>query len=157
MGLAGTVPAGRPAASHELRQRIAPSFFCRHRNKGKNKRKVRPMENGNSGFCGNCGEPIADGAAFCGQCGASVSGEEAPPASNLDFNAVSPGKAKLAMWLHVTAFLFYAAGVADFVLGRFFKIDFTGISWSPIAFGIVGSLFTGLAEKISPDDGEQEK
>ena len=77
--------------------------------------------------------------------------------SNCDVNVVSPGRAMLVMGLYVVAFMFYVAGLADCVLCNFFQIDFTGVRWSPIAFGVVGGLLMALAGKIAPNDGEYEK
>ena len=43
--------------------------------------------------------------------------------------------------------LLYIVAVIDFA-GMFFDYDFTGVSWSPIAFGFVGGVCQTLAEKL---------
>lgn len=104
-------------------------------------------------YCGNCGSEVADDSAFCGKCGMSVSGV-AMTAPETD-GSRPEGKAKIALVLHITAFALYAAAVADFVCGNFFGIDFTGVSWSPIALGVVGGALSGLAGKMSGEEGDE--
>lgn len=58
--------------------------------------------------------------------------------------------------LTIIGYIFYLIGIADFC-GMFFGYDFTGVSWSPIAFGAVGYLFEYLAGKNgSSEDGTKE-
>lgn len=47
----------------------------------------------------------------------------------------------------IIGLVFFLIGFVDFC-GMFFNYDFTGVSWSPIAFGCIGSLFEWLAKKI---------
>lgn len=47
-------------------------------------------------------------------------------------------------------------GVVDFILGNFAGIDLTGVFWSPIAAGVLGSWLISLEEKavVEIDDVE---
>eukprot|EP00516_Mucochytrium_quahogii_P003942 CAMPEP_0203756722 /NCGR_PEP_ID=MMETSP0098-20131031/9943_1 /ASSEMBLY_ACC=CAM_ASM_000208 /TAXON_ID=96639 /ORGANISM=" , Strain NY0313808BC1" /LENGTH=108 /DNA_ID=CAMNT_0050648699 /DNA_START=66 /DNA_END=389 /DNA_ORIENTATION=+ len=40
--------------------------------------------------------------------------------------------------------LLIALGLIDYVLGEYMDTDLTGVSWSPIAFGVAGSVFSCL-------------
>ena len=104
-------------------------------------------------YCGNCGSEVTDGSAFCGKCGMSVSGV-AMTAPEPD-GSKSESKAKMALVLHIAAFALYAAAAVDFVCGNFFGIDFTGVSWSPIALGVVGGALSGFASKMSGEEGDE--
>ena len=37
-------------------------------------------------------------------------------------------------------------GIVDFVLYQFFNFDVTGVSWSPVAAGIVGSIIMRMGD-----------
>ena len=37
-------------------------------------------------------------------------------------------------------------GITDFVLYQFFDFDVTGVTWSPVAAGIVGSIVMRMGE-----------
>lgn len=37
-------------------------------------------------------------------------------------------------------------GIVDFALYQFFDVDVTGVSWSPVAAGIVGSMVMRMGE-----------
>jgi hypothetical protein len=37
-------------------------------------------------------------------------------------------------------------GIIDFVLYQFFNFDVTGVSWSPVAAGIVGSIIMRMGD-----------
>lgn len=108
-------------------------------------------------YCGNCGSEVADDSAFCGNCGMSVSGA-ATTAPETDVSR-SEGKAKVATALNIVAIVLYAAAAIDFVSGRIFGIDLTGVFWSPIALGAVGGALSTVAKKMSgeEDDETQEK
>lgn len=54
--------------------------------------------------------------------------------------------------LYLISWGFYIIAVIDFC-GMFFDYDFTGVSWSPIAFGVIGSIFDYYAKN---KDQEQE-
>jgi len=44
-------------------------------------------------------------------------------------------------------------GVVDFITGNFLGKDFTGVAWSPIALGIVGSILSWIGGKMNGDKG----
>jgi len=46
----------------------------------------------------------------------------------------------LATALSGLGILLILFAIVDVVLGRFFEIDITGVSWSPLAAGILGSV-----------------
>ena len=52
--------------------------------------------------------------------------------------------------------LFYLVGIADFA-GMFFGYDFTGQSWTPILFCVIGQFFISLGGKGNPAQGEDEE
>ena len=49
--------------------------------------------------------------------------------------------------LKVVEYLFYLLGVLDFCLGRFFEIDITGFSWSPLLLTLVGAIIGQYVKK----------
>lgn len=48
--------------------------------------------------------------------------------------------------LKIVSYIFYLIGIIDFC-GMFFEYDFTGVSWSPIAFAAVGAIIESLGKK----------
>jgi hypothetical protein len=56
----------------------------------------------------------------------------------------SEGDSQTAAILVVLGLICYAFGAVDF-MGMFFHYDITGVSWSPIIAGIVGSIFFSVA------------
>lgn len=55
--------------------------------------------------------------------------------------------------LNIVGYIFYLIGIIDFC-GMFFGYDFTGVSWSPIAFAAVGAICEALGKKSKGSDGE---
>ena len=47
-------------------------------------------------------------------------------------------------------------GIVDFVLGNFAGIDLTGVFWSPIAAGFLGSWLISLEEKAEVEIDNNE-
>ncbi len=54
--------------------------------------------------------------------------------------------------LSIIGGIFYIVAIADFA-GMFFGYDFTGYSWTPILFGVIGQVLIGLDSK---KDDQQE-
>jgi len=50
--------------------------------------------------------------------------------------------------MKVLGYLCYAFAVIDFA-GMFFGYDLTGVSWSPIVAGVIGSILVRAGEKES--------
>lgn len=106
--------------------------------------------------CPNCGGEIGDYEKFCGQCGAPLeAGADAAADAGASAAGAGEGEAAenaapptpLSIVAYVVGALFYVVGIIDFA-GMFFGYDFTGVRWSPIAFGFVGGLCQTAAEKL---------
>lgn len=56
--------------------------------------------------------------------------------------------------------IFYVIALADFA-GMFFGYDFTGQSWTPILFGLIGQFFIHISgsedEENAGDESEENK
>lgn len=50
--------------------------------------------------------------------------------------------------------IFYFIAAADFA-GMFLGYDFTGVEWSPIAFGIIGLICSHYAKEVNLGEGEE--
>ena len=49
--------------------------------------------------------------------------------------------------MKLLGFLFVAFGVVDYVTGTFMGTDLTGVSWSPIAAGVIGGVLMNAGGK----------
>ena len=55
----------------------------------------------------------------------------------------------------ILGLLCFGFAIADFA-GMFFGYDLTGVSWSPIAAGVVGSVLTRIGGGENDDSKKQE-
>lgn len=108
-------------------------------------------------ICPSCGSPnveqIDADKYQCPYCGATFSGNITPQDSStppIKVNVTNDEKTEENPnnAYSIIAWIFYAIGILDFC-GMFFDYDFTGVYWSPIAFGVIGGIFDGLAKKNS--------
>ncbi|MCR5413401.1 MAG: hypothetical protein K6F50_01575 [Kiritimatiellae bacterium] len=84
--------------------------------------------------------------------------ENAPKPSTAEGNSRESGSGEaISGVLNLLAFVCYGAALVDFVAGNFFRVDFTGVSWSPIALGLVGALFSYIADRLSPKVEDQDE
>lgn len=113
-------------------------------------------------FCKECGEAVDAGSKFCSKCGASMSAESSfkqlneSKANVEETGAESQNESEFGV-LDVISFLFYLIAVIDWA-GMFFDYDFTGVYWSPLAFGLVGAVCQTISKKRkSNGEGGNEK
>lgn len=102
--------------------------------------------------CEKCGETVMADAKFCGKCGMAVNAEIVPEQSDgtqvcVAETTVESKSTPVSIVLNGIGVLLYIVAVIDFA-GMLFDYDFTGVSWSPIAFGFVGGACQTLAEKL---------
>lgn len=91
--------------------------------------------------CQYCGCEIRESSNFCPKCGKSTVNVN-------QVNTASEESDKQPSQIYIIiSWVFYLIGFADFLLGNFFKIDFTGVWWSPLVFGGIGYFFDYLAKK----------
>ena len=57
--------------------------------------------------------------------------------------------ARALAWLGVLLIVF---ALVDFGLGRFMDIDITGVPWSPLVSGVIGSLLLRFFKEAVDDD-----
>jgi len=124
-------------------------------------------------FCKNCGKELKEDAKFCGGCGTArgtVTNQPVVTASasvgtsdvnsdDVEFDnimAAADRKRKLFHTLRMTlltlGFLCYAFGALDYILGKFGIFDITGVFWSPILAGIIGTVFVKLSDIFATRD-----
>lgn len=60
------------------------------------------------------------------------------------------------MALKILGYLCYLFAIIDFC-GMFFNYDLTGVVWSPIVAGIIGSVLIGIAEKYCDNDDDKDE
>lgn len=58
--------------------------------------------------------------------------------------------------LQIIGYIFYLIGLIDFC-GMFFGYDFTGVSWSPIVFGLIGYICEYFADKKSTNNDQPQE
>tara|TARA_B100001013_G_C24312595_1_gene325365 strand:- start:3 stop:182 length:180 start_codon:yes stop_codon:yes gene_type:complete len=58
--------------------------------------------------------------------------------------------------MQIIGYIFYVIGILDWVLGNFAGMDFTGVWWSPLAFGAIGAIFEriGASQSSSSEDSD---
>jgi len=110
----------------------------------------------NKPVCPSCGSPnvelIERNKYQCPYCGTTFSDNSAspvPPVPPTEVNAESNTETEDETPTNVYSiigWIFYLIGIVDFC-GMFFDYDFTGVSWSPIAFAGIGYIFDWLAKK----------
>lgn len=132
---------GSPTASPETRQGKSPASSVVHA-VGRQERKAM--------FCGKCGQELEVGARFCGKCGQAI------PTDNESVGAPTPVERtpehpKVAIVLLVLSFFFYIAAVVDYVSAMLFDCDLTGVRWSPLLLGGIGTGCSFLAKKLNPN------
>lgn len=59
---------------------------------------------------------------------------------------ISPNENQTAKVLYVIGFICWGFGAIDFIAGRGFHFDITGVPWSPPLAGFIGWLFTTAAQ-----------
>lgn len=87
----------------------------------------------------------------CPYCGTAISATLAPADSDnneaITENDTDTGEiSSTSSLLYIASLVFYVIGAIDFC-GMFFDYDFTGVSWSPIAFAGVGYVFDYYAKQ----------
>ena len=100
--------------------------------------------------CKKCGETVMADAKFCGKCGTAMNVEMVSEQSNDTQVCVAETTTEFkstpaSIALNGLGVLFYIVAAIDFA-GMLFDYDFTGVSWSPIAFGVVGGACQTLSE-----------
>lgn len=102
--------------------------------------------------CKKCGETVNADAKFCGKCGTAMNAEWSSEQSS--DTKVEQGEAAaesqstpMSIALNGIGILLYIVAAIDFA-GMFFNYDFTGVSWSPIAFCFAGGACQTLSEKL---------
>ena len=81
--------------------------------------------------CKECNKEVSSEAKTCPHCGIQIKLDLIGQVNQL----ISKDKKKI---LKIISYILYALSVIDFCFGNFFNIDLTGVSWSPIAFVILG-------------------
>jgi hypothetical protein len=116
-------------------------------------------------FCYKCGKQIGNDSAFCEHCGASQTAggvpptgapyvpppqqvyyPQQPPQQQGYYNPAPPPPVSVKKQntaCIVLAYLCYAFAVIDFC-GMFLEYDITGVPWSPIVAGVIGSVFLAM-------------
>ena len=108
-----------------------------------------------------CGYELSEDDMFCPQCGAKINNSEnSQPAEAIDgctsLKTSNPGSnGTVAILLTFVGMAFQVLALADYA-GMFFGYDFTGVSWSPIAIGLVGGVFIKLASRLNQYDDNQQ-
>ena len=105
-----------------------------------------------------CGFELSEDDTFCPSCGAKMGNlqtAEAIIGSTNQTASNAGGNGSVANLLTFVGLALQVLALADFA-GMFFGYDFTGVSWSPIAIGLVGSAFIGLANKLKQGNDIQQ-
>ena len=102
--------------------------------------------------CKKCGETVNADAKFCGKCGTAMNAEwSSGQSSDIKVEkgeaAAESQSTPMSIALNGIGILLYIVAAIDFA-GMFFNYDFTGVSWSPIAFGFAGGACQTLSEKL---------
>lgn len=98
--------------------------------------------------CPSCGAPnveqVDENKYQCPYCGAEFSSELPPAFANDKVTNNENQDGRSTNIFDILEWVFYAIAAIDFC-GMFFGYDLTGVSWSPIAFCIVGYFFNWMA------------
>lgn len=109
-----------------------------------------------------CGYELEPGDMFCPSCGAKINNSRNSQPAEAAFGSTSlttsnaSSNGSVAILLTFVGLAFQVLALVDFA-GMFFGYDFTGVSWSPIAIGLVGSAFIGLANKLKQGNDIQQE
>jgi len=102
--------------------------------------------------CPSCGSPnveqIDTNKYQCPYCGSEFSPQKESTTNSQESivsEEINDGDNSFGIY-NVIGWLFYLVGIADFC-GMFFDYDFTGVSWSPIVFAVIGSFFDWLGKR----------
>lgn len=63
----------------------------------------------------------------------------------------------MAKVLGILGILFLGFALVDFLLGSWFDIDMTGVSWSPIVLGAIGGILGYVASQMEAEKQNSEK
>lgn len=101
--------------------------------------------------CPSCGAPnveqVDESKYQCPYCGAEFnypSNEKTSVFTNGEATNDEIQEKRSTNIFDILEWVFYAIAAIDFC-GMFFEYDLTGVSWSPIAFCIIGYVFNWLA------------
>ena len=112
--------------------------------------------------CKKCGETVNADVKFCGKCGAAMNaecsseqsgdtkvekGEAAAESQSTLASIASIALIGIGILLLIVAAILYIVAAIDFA-GMFFNYDFTGVSWSPIAFSLAGGVCQTISVKL---------
>ena len=113
--------------------------------------------------CKKCGETVNADVKFCGKCGAAMNAEcsseqsgdtkveKGEAAAESQSTPASIALNVIGILLFIVAVILYIVATIDFA-GMYFNYDFTGVSWSPLAFSLAGGvcqLAGGVCQTIS--------
>jgi uncharacterized membrane protein YhaH (DUF805 family) len=124
-------------------------WYCEDSQAGENRWGVNPKDESKATenrYCVNCGKQIEYGSRFCTHCGANLTDNSL---GIQGFQSTPPSAPSApANLLAVFGNLCCVFAIVDFT-GMFMDYDLTGVSWSPIVFGIIGTMLIILEKRSS--------